>query len=118
MQYYASTVDNRHFGAGDKTIHNVVGGFGVLAGNGGDLMTGLPLQSLHDGRSFQHLPVRLQVIIAAPTKAIARVIETHESIKDLVDNDWLHLTAIEDGQAYRYSDQDWQAIPGVAGAVK
>ena len=37
MQYYASTVDNDHFGSGNKTVHNVVGRFGILSGNGGDL---------------------------------------------------------------------------------
>lgn len=26
MQYFASTVDNRRFGSGNKTLHNVVGG--------------------------------------------------------------------------------------------
>ena len=50
MQYFASTVDNDHFGSGNKTIHNVVGRFGILSGNGGDLMTGLPWQSLHAER--------------------------------------------------------------------
>ena len=29
MQYFASTVDQKHFGCGNKTIHNVVGKFGV-----------------------------------------------------------------------------------------
>ena len=48
MQYYASTVDNQNFGSGNKTIHNVVGRFGIFQGNGGDLMTwlGLPPWSL------------------------------------------------------------------------
>lgn len=107
MQYYASTVDNRHFGSGDKTIHNVVGGFGVLSGNGGDLMTGLPLQSLHNGREFQHLPVRLEVVIAAPIERIMAILEKHPAIKELVDNDWLHLTAVDGGQIQHYANQQW-----------
>ncbi|MEM6365572.1 MAG: DUF2309 domain-containing protein [Planctomycetota bacterium] len=111
MQYYASTVDNHHFGSGDKTIHNVVGGFGLLAGGGGDLMTGLPLQSLHTGNVHQHLPIRLQAILVASRAAIQSVIEKHSMIEDLVDNDWLFLTAIEDGDAYRYTDGGWLAIP-------
>ncbi|MEZ6090122.1 MAG: putative inorganic carbon transporter subunit DabA [Pirellulaceae bacterium] len=65
MQYYASTVDNHHFGSGNKTVHNVVGRFGILSGGGGDLMTGLPWQSVHSGKHFQHRPQRLQVVIAA-----------------------------------------------------
>ena len=49
LQYYGSTVDNRVFGSGDKVLHNVVGGLGVLEGHGGDLRPGLPWQSVHDG---------------------------------------------------------------------
>ena len=30
LQYYGSTVNNRAFGAGNKVLHNVVGGLGVL----------------------------------------------------------------------------------------
>ncbi|MEM6471209.1 MAG: DUF2309 domain-containing protein [Planctomycetota bacterium] len=110
MQYFASTVDNRHFGSGDKTIHNVVGGFGVLSGNSGDLMTGLPIQSLHDGKSHQHVPLRLHVVIAAPREAIAAIIERHEHVKELIENDWLHLIAVEGEQTFRYCDQDWHQL--------
>src|SRR5690606_31368601 len=46
MQYYASTVEPKYFGSGPKTVHSVVGTFGLLSGNGGDLMTGLPWQSV------------------------------------------------------------------------
>lgn len=42
MQYYFSTVDNTAFGAGTKTVHNVVGRVGVLSGHRGDLQVGLP----------------------------------------------------------------------------
>lgn len=110
MQYYASTVDNHHFGSGNKTIHNVVGKFGVLAGSGGDLMTGLPWQSLHTGDEFQHLPMRLQVVIAASRDSISQVIEKHLSVANLINNDWLHLVAIDDGQSWRYKDGQWQHI--------
>ncbi len=110
MQYYASTVDNQHFGSGSKTIHNVVGRFGILSGNGGDLQTGLPWQSLHTGDQYQHLPMRLQSVIAAPRHSIDRVIAKHELISNLVDNHWLHLIAIEQGTSYRYSDGSWQAL--------
>ncbi|NBC88567.1 MAG: DUF2309 family protein, partial [Alphaproteobacteria bacterium] len=59
LQYYGSTVDNRVFGCGDKVLHNVVGTLGVLEGNGGDLRTGLPWQSVHDGERLIHEPLRL-----------------------------------------------------------
>ncbi len=112
MQYYASTVDNHHFGSGNKTVHNVVGQFGVLSGNGGDLKTGLPWQSLHTGDDYQHLPLRLQVVIAAPRTAIEQVIEKHDVVASLITNGWMHLAAIEpDNSRYRYSaHREWALI--------
>ncbi|TWU55335.1 DUF2309 domain-containing protein [Rubripirellula reticaptiva] len=111
MQYYGSTVDNHHFGSGNKTIHNVVGGFGILSGNGGDLMTGLPWQSLHTGDRYQHLPMRLQVVIAAPLDMIERVIAKHEMVSNLLDGGWLQLVAITDGRTYRYcKGANWQQL--------
>ena len=100
MQYYASTVGNRLWGSGNKVIHNVVGTFGIQLGNGGDLQAGLPLQSIHDGESWVHEPVRLSVFIEAPRERIERVVSKHESVRQLFDNQWLHLFAIEkDGQS-------------------
>ncbi len=110
MQYFASTVDHQHFGSGDKTIHNVVGRFGVLSGNGGDLKTGLPWQSLHTGDSYQHLPMRLQAVISAPLHLIDQVIDKHQSIDDLLTNQWLHLVAIDQGSTYRYVDGSWEQL--------
>ena len=109
MQYYASTVDPTRLGSGTKTVHNVVGQIGVLSGNGGDLMTGLPWQSIHDGEDYQHHPLRLLGIIAAPRAAIERVIAAHEMLDHLLTNDWLHLVAIEDNVAYRYTrNRAWE----------
>lgn len=103
MQYYASVVDNRRFGSGNKVLHNVVGGaIGVLEGNGGDLRVGLPLQSLHDGEHWVHEPLRLSVFIEAPESAIEEVIGNHETVRQLVDNGWLHLFRIDgDGSVLR-----------------
>jgi uncharacterized protein len=111
MQYYASTVDNHHFGSGNKTVHNVVGRFGILSGNGGDLRTGLPWQSLHTGSDYQHEPMRLQVVIAAPLGAIEQVIEKHEIVANLLAGGWLHLVALHGEAAYRYGqDGTWETL--------
>lgn len=92
MQYYASTVDNRRYGSGNKTLHNVVGGrIGVFEGNGGDLRIGLAMQSLHDGKNWRHQPLRLTVVIDAPRERIQAVIDKHEVVASLVNNHWLHL---------------------------
>lgn len=96
LQYFGSVVDNRVFGSGNKTLHNVVGTIGVFEGNGGDLRTGLPWQSLHDGEKLIHEPLRLSVVIAAPVEEMSRVIARHRHVRDLLDNGWLHLFAMSD----------------------
>lgn len=96
MQYYASTVDNQRMGSGSKLLHNVVGQrLGVFEGNGGDLRIGLPWQSVHDGQTLRHTPLRLSVFIEAPRAAIDAVIAKHPKLSQLVDNHWLHLFQIE-----------------------
>lgn len=99
FQYYASTVDNGRYGSGNKVLHNVVGGhIGVFEGNGGDLRIGLSLQSLHDGERWIHAPLRLSVFIEAPRSAVDRVLEKHPKVRELVDNEWLHLFQIDVGE--------------------
>ncbi|MCA9556909.1 MAG: DUF2309 family protein, partial [Myxococcales bacterium] len=102
LQYYASTVDNRVFGSGNKALHNVVGALGVLEGNGGDLRVGLPWQSVHDGERYIHEPLRLNVLIDAPIEAMNDIIARHEVVRQLLDNGWVHLFALaEDGAVSR-----------------
>jgi uncharacterized protein YbcC (UPF0753/DUF2309 family) len=96
LQYYASTVNNRAFGSGNKTLHNVVSQLGVLSGNGGDLRVGLPWQSVHDGEDFHHEPLRLTVVLAAPKAQIDAILERHPDVRNLVANEWLHLFAVDD----------------------
>lgn len=113
LQYYGSTVDNRAFGSGNKTLHNVAGTIGVLEGNGGDLRSGLPMQSLHDGEAFLHEPMRLNAVIEAPLEAMSDVIAKHEGLRELLDNGWLHLFAMNaEGQiAHRYQPGGaWGAV--------
>jgi uncharacterized protein len=110
MQYYASMVDNRHFGSGNKLLHNVVGGrIGVFEGNGGDLRIGLPRQSLHDGKRWMHEPLRLSVMIDAPRKVIETIKDRHESVRQLIDNHWLHLFRMEGETVEYYQDGQWVA---------
>jgi uncharacterized protein YbcC (UPF0753/DUF2309 family) len=113
LQYYGSTVDNDHFGCGNKVLHNVVGTVGVLEGNGGDLRTGLPWQSVHDGEKLVHEPIRLNVVIEAPIDAMNAVIAKHEGVRLLLDNGWLHLWAM-DAQgmmSHRYAGGlEWVAV--------
>lgn len=112
LQYYASSVAPVAFGGGNKLIHNVVGGIGVVQGNGGILRPGLPWQAVHDGQRLVHTPLRLSVLIEAPQHAIADVLARHDGVRALFDNTWLHLLALQDGQVRaRYRPGlNWQAV--------
>ena len=110
-QYHASTCDPKRLGSGNKVLHNVVGGhIGVFEGNGGDLRIGLSRQSLHDGERWVHEPLRLTVIIDAPSLAIEKVIQQHEAVRQLIDNGWIHLWRFDGTQFARYRNGSWQAL--------
>lgn len=113
LQYYGSSVDNKKLGSGNKTLHNVTAGIGVLEGFSGDLRVGLPMQSVHDGEKFQHEPLKLNVIIEAPIKAMNAILEKHQNVRDLCDNEWITLHAMnENGQvSHKYAgDLNWSEI--------
>jgi len=117
LQYYGSSVAPRTFGAGNKLLHNVVGGIGVVEGNGGLLRAGLPWQSVHDGEGLAHDPLRLTVCIEAPREAMSAILERHPGVRELFDNCWLYLYALdEDGQMrWRYDgDLQWTDMRGLA----
>jgi uncharacterized protein YbcC (UPF0753/DUF2309 family) len=114
LQYYGSSLAPTVFGGGNKLIHNVVGGIGVVQGNGGLLRPGLPWQAVHDGNALAHEPLRLSVLVAAPRDAMADVLARHDGVRALFDNTWLHLLAVEDGQiTHRYRPGlEWEAFKG------
>ena len=95
LQYYGSTVAPSVFGGGNKLLHNVTGGMGVVEGNGGMLRAGLPWQSVHDGVDYAHEPLRLSVCIEAPREAMTDVLRRHDQLRALFDNRWLHLFALD-----------------------
>jgi uncharacterized protein YbcC (UPF0753/DUF2309 family) len=112
LQYYGSSVAPSAFGAGNKLLHNVTGGIGVIEGNGGMLRAGLPWQSVHDGDALRHDPLRLTVVIEAPVAAISDILERHAGVKALFDNGWLALIATDaaKGQVLRYERGTWQNL--------
>lgn len=108
MQYNASVTEPHLYGAGNKTLHNVVGGnLGVFEGNGGDLRIGLPLQSVHDGQKWMHQPLRLSVYVDAPRSAIAGIVANHDDVRWLVDNQWLYLFQLTSEGGWRYFQGKW-----------
>ena len=114
-QYYFATVDTAVFGSGSKVTHNPVGNVGVYQGNGGDLMTGLPLQSLKatDEEPY-HQPMRLSTAIHAPLERVTEILAAHENLKGLLDNNWLSLTVVDpeqDHRAFHYErDLEWAPV--------
>ncbi|QLC34574.1 DUF2309 domain-containing protein [Halarchaeum sp. CBA1220] len=105
-QYYFSTVDNAAYGSGSKVTQNPVGNVGVYQGNGGDLMTGLPLQSLMaaDDDPY-HQPLRLSVVVHAPVERVRDVLADNEHVRTLCENGWLSLTVVDPTRghdAYEY----------------
>jgi len=101
-QYYFSTVAPEVFGAGTKTIHNVVGTAGVIAGHEGDLRLGLPWQSVATGQQLAHEPLRLLAVIQAPLSRIDMVVERNPILQRLFGNGWVSVAARGD------AGQEWQ----------
>ena len=103
--YFFATIDPERFGGGDKITHNITGHHGVLTGNGGDLKSGLPFQSLYasDSEAY-HQPLRLTVCIQAPRERVGGILSKNEHLKTLLDNTWIYLMVLEPGtgEFYRY----------------
>jgi uncharacterized protein YbcC (UPF0753/DUF2309 family) len=101
-QYYFATVDNAVYGSGSKVTHNPVGNVGVYQGNGGDLTTGLPLQSLTSGDDDPyHQPLRLSTVVHAPVERVTAVLADNDHLAELLDNGWLSLTVVDPEQDHR-----------------
>ncbi len=98
-QYYFSTVEPDVFGAGDKMLHNPVGGIGVVVGQSGDLAVGLPMQSVMLGEQRAHDPLRLLAVVQAPLDRIEDIILRNSGLRRLVEGEWIHVVA-------RASDND------------
>jgi uncharacterized protein YbcC (UPF0753/DUF2309 family) len=96
-QYYFSSVAPDVFGAGTKTVHNVAGGgVGVIAGPQGDLLLGLPWQSVGLGDRLVHEPLRLLTVIQAPLDRIDAVVNRNQKLRQLFGNGWVAIAARQD----------------------
>ncbi len=88
-QYYFSAVDPDQFGAGDKTLHNPVGGIGVMLGEGGDLQVGLPAQAVGVGDRRMHQSLRLLAVIQAPLERTEAIIQRNQVLRELIRGKWV-----------------------------
>ena len=117
-QYYYSTVEPDLFGAGDKMLHNPVGGVGVVVGESGDLAVGLPMQSVMLGDQRAHDPLRMLAVIQAPLDRIEAIIMRNRSVLELVEGEWIHVVARGNGHdAWSFRSptggwEPWSPAPG------
>ena len=95
MEHYFSTVDPWVYGSGSKVYHNVVGRIGVMYGSQSDLCVGLPIQTVLDGETPYHEPMRLFALLEAPLERITTIISRHDILQKLIGNQWINLVALD-----------------------
>lgn len=117
-EHYFSATDTEVYGSGSKIYHNVVGRIGIMSGPQSDLRTGLAWQSMMVGEVPYHEPLRLFVVIEAPRERIGEIVERQQVLKQLCDNQWIHLVAVDhesEEKLYRYEPKHgWTAIGSLA----
>lgn len=110
-EHYFSATDPDIYGSGSKIYHNVVGRIGIMSGPQSDLRTGLAWQSVANGDITFHEPLRLFVVVEAPRQRILDIVERQPILKQLCDNEWIHLIAVDhesDKKLYLYqTKQGW-----------
>lgn len=95
-QYLFSALDNAAYGSGSKVTHNVIGKIGVMQGVESDLMHGLPFQSVYySDIETLHEPIRLQIVIHAPTNIVEKAINTSPQVLQLFKNEWIHVHCLD-----------------------
>ncbi|SPP64339.1 DUF2309 domain-containing protein [Nitrospira lenta] len=112
-EYYFSTVAPDTYGSGSKVYHNVTGRIGVMTGNQSDLRMGLPVQSVMNGSTPYHDPLRLTAIIEAPRSRVHTIILRQPLLETLFHNHWLRLIVLEPETRtyYRYDGTGgWDAV--------
>ena len=83
MEHYFSTVDNDVYGAGSMIYHNVVDRVGIMSGPWSDLRLALAWQTMLNGETPYHEPMRLLTIIEAPRVNLEKLIGRHEILQHL-----------------------------------
>lgn len=90
LEYLFGYVDPTGYGSGTKLPHNVTALVGVMDGAQSDLRTGLPWQMLE-----LHEPVRLTIVVEADEASLRGLVDQDPYLKQLVDNGWIALAALD-----------------------
>ncbi|MDO9225711.1 MAG: DUF2309 domain-containing protein [Pseudomonadota bacterium] len=90
LEYYFSSANNERYGCGTKVMHNVTGLLGVMDGAASDLRTGLPRQMIE-----VHEAMRILVVVEQRLDVLTAIYTRQPAIKDIVDNAWIQLVAID-----------------------
>ena len=113
MGYYFPSVDPWAYGSGSKVLHNVVGGVGMMLGTQSDLQMGFPLQTVNNGDTHYHEPMRLLAVIEHTPHLISSIIQKHAILQQLFHNQWLNLISLDPNsfEFHRYNpDQTWERV--------
>jgi hypothetical protein len=111
--YYFSAVDPWAYGSGSKVLHNVVGGVGMMLGSQSDLQMGFPLQTVNNGDTHYHEPMRLLAIIEQEPGVISSIIQKHSILQQLFHNEWVNLVAWDPHtfEFHRYNpNATWETV--------
>ncbi len=76
-------------------LHNVVGGVGMMLGTQSDLQMGFPLQTVNNGKTHYHEPMRLLAVIEHTPDVISSIIQKHSILQQLFHNEWINLVALD-----------------------
>ena len=111
--YYFSAVDPWAYGSGSKVLHNVVGGVGMMLGTQSDLQMGFPLQTVNNGDTHYHEPIRLLAVIEHAPDVISSIIQKHSILQQLFHNEWINLVALDPNsfEYHRYNpNATWERV--------
>jgi hypothetical protein len=85
----------------------------MMLGSQSDLQMGFPLQTINNGDTHYHEPMRLLAIIEQTPSVLSSIIQKHSILQQLFHNEWLNLVALDPNsfQFHRYNpDATWESV--------
>jgi len=85
----------------------------MMLGSQSDLQMGFPLQTVNNGDTHYHEPMRLLAIIEQTPSVISSIIQKHSILQQLFHNQWLNLVALDPQsfEFHRYNpNATWETV--------